>query len=250
MTNGKDEGATGPLAGNGEPGLLNDGEKGRPGAGRFLNPSAPQADSAERSKGKVGRQEAAKAALTAAIRQDLQANPPDRSYDAGARAFNLMQELDSSTRAHVLLGVIASMYQQRGDQIVRKKLESEPRQGWLSLPEYAHVPQVLKVEAGFVPTDDASPEQYAESLEEAEARLRAWLLPRVSAENLKLQRQKIREMKKARRGAALQYAGAPEMSIGQAMALHLANLESPRAKRDRKGGKARQRLQRRINDLG
>jgi hypothetical protein len=187
----------------------------------------------------------AKATVTDAIKKDLRDNPPGRLYDPGARAFNLMQELDPSTQAHVLLGVIAGMYQQQGDQVVRKKMESEPRQGWLAMSEYAHVPQVLKVKAGFVSTDDASPEQYTESLEGAEARLRAWLLPRVSADNLRLQRQKIREMKKARRGAALQYAGAPEMSIGQAMALHLANLESPRAKHYRaiasKGGKAKNR---------
>jgi hypothetical protein len=113
-------------------------------------------------------------------------------------------------------------------------MESNPRQGWLALPQYAHVPQVLKVEAGFVPTDEASPEQYTESLEEAETQLRDWLQPRISEENLKAHRRKIREMKKARAGAARQYAGAPEMTMGQAMALHLANLETAATQQRRK----------------
>jgi hypothetical protein len=209
-----------------------------------LKTTVPQPETEPRP---LTREEAALKHIKGLIKADLKKNPPDRDFDPAVRAYNLIDEARESdpewagAQAQVFWGMLTRMYEQNGDRIVRKKFESDPRQGWLALPEYAHVPQVLKVEDGFLPVNEAMPEQFDESLEGAEALLRGWLYVRIKPERLKLQRAKIREMRKARRNAARQYAGAEGMTMGDAMTLHLATLETPKVKRWSKGGKAKNR---------
>lgn len=190
------------------------------------------------------REEAAWAVIDAAIKKDLEANPPDASTDPAYRAYNLIQELMATdmagwltTQAQIIWGLITARYQRKADRRIRKKFESDPRQGWLALPDFAHVPQVLKVETGYVPTNEAALEQYDESLEDLVALRRGYLTPRITDENLRLLNLRIREMKKARRGAARQLAGAPEMKMGEAMALYVATLGTEATKQRRKAAK-------------
>lgn len=117
----------------------------------------------------------------------------------------------------------------------------DPRQGLLAFPEYSRVPQLIEVEGGFVDLNEATLEQYRESTAALSARIRSYAYPRRSDAMLKRDREQLAQRRRLDKGVTPLMAGAPEMKMGPAIQMHLASLETPKAKRNRKGGKARQR---------
>ena len=125
--------------------------------------------------------------------------------------------------------------------LLRRPLAADPRQGWLALPEYQHVPPEVAHE---------TMEQLGTRIANLEKRISSYDYPRRSLEKKKADLAELRELKRIRRQITRPVAGAPEMSIDAAMEIRARYEETPRAKRDRKGGKARQSLPRKINNLG
>jgi hypothetical protein len=111
---------------------------------------------------------------------------------------------------------------------------TDPRQAWLALPEYEHIPQFIKLEDGLlVRVTDASLKQFRESETELRNRIKSYDYPRRSKEKLKRDKQVLREMRNADRNAAGYFVGDEAMKMGRAMELHKAHLSTEATKQRR-----------------
>jgi len=148
-------------------------------------------------------------------------------------ASSLIDTLQPGQWREMALHSIASTVHRRFQRLVDK---TDERQGWLP-----GVPQFIKVTDGVLANDDATLEQYRESEAELAARIKSYDYPRRSPEKLKRDKRTLAAMRKQDRRFAPFMAGEPEMRMGRARELYQASLETPRALRDRKGGKAKNR---------
>ena len=136
---------------------------------------------------------------------------------------------------YVLVGSAATLERQLQRQV--EQPDPDPRQGWLALPEYQHVPQLIEAEAGFVDVNEATLEQYRESETKLAARIHSYDYPRRAPKSLKRDKQALAQMRKVDKRVSPLMAGNPEMKMGRAIEIYL---ESPSIRQRQKAGKARQ----------
>jgi hypothetical protein len=138
----------------------------------------------------------------------------------------------AAMRDELVLALITATAQRR--MTARAFRTTDSRQGWLELPEYARIPQLLEIGAGFLDVNEATLEQYRESEAELRARIRSYHYPRRSEEKLKRDKETLAQMRKLDKSVSPLMAGAPEMKMGLAIQTHLANLETPATQQRRK----------------
>jgi len=120
-----------------------------------------------------------------------------------------------TVRDELVLGIVTVAAQRR---ITRTIASSDPRQGWLALPEYEHVPQLIEVGGGFMDVNEVTLEQYRESEAQLRLRIRSYGYPRRSEEKLKRDRQALAQMRRLERSVAPLMAGDPLMKMRDAIA--------------------------------
>lgn len=128
--------------------------------------------------------------------------------------------------------------------ITRRIRRTDPRQGWLALPEYERIPQLLEIEGEFLDVNEATLEQYRESAEQLAARIRSYKFPRRAEKKLKRDKETLKQMRTLDRQVAPLMAGDPQMRLRDGIAaferLGGRTVES-RKTRASKGGKAKNR---------
>jgi hypothetical protein len=147
------------------------------------------------------------------------------------------------------LTAVTGMVRRRIERTVRA---TDTRHGWLDFPEYSAIPALIQVSPGTViDLNEATLDQYRASEGELRHKIKSYDYPRRAREKLRRDRQSYTQMRRLERRVVPYFIGAPrDMRMGQAVGLYLGSLETPRAQRDRKGGKARHRLQPGIKRLG
>jgi hypothetical protein len=80
-------------------------------------------------------------------------------------------------------------------------------------------------------------DRYRARITALERRIRSYNYERRSPERLKEDKRELREMKRLEPKLAPYFAGAPDMTVDRATELYAASLETPTARRNRKGGK-------------
>ncbi|HYP08411.1 MAG TPA: hypothetical protein VER03_19410 [Bryobacteraceae bacterium] len=122
---------------------------------------------------------------------------------------------------------------------------TDARQQALPLEGFEHVPQFIELDGAWVNLRSATLEQYRRYRTSFEAKLSSYNYARRSEARMKRDKETLREMLRLDRKLAPYFAGNPDMTIGQATELHLADLNTPKAEHNRtiakSGGSAKRR---------
>ena len=148
----------------------------------------------------------------------------------------------AAMRDELVLALITATAQRR--MTARAFRTGDPRQGWLELPEYARIPQLLEIGEGFLNVNEATLDQYRESEAELRDRIRSYNYPRRSQEKLKRDKETLAQMRKLDKRVSPLMAGAPEMKIRDGIAafeLLGGRTVASRKSRASKGGIAKSR---------
>lgn len=113
---------------------------------------------------------------------------------------------------------------------LRRKRPEDPRQGWLGLPEYEHIP---------VAVADDSLEELRARIVQMERRIKQYDYMRRALEKRKGDERQLRDMKRLEKTVAPYFVGHPKMTVSRAVLAHQEYLQSPVAKRNRKGAQRR-----------
>jgi hypothetical protein len=210
--------------------------------------SAPEGNSAERSTGPLGRQEALQAALDSAIAEELARNPPAGTYDPALCASSVIKDLTekdpkqwASIQALINLQFITDRAQRQLRRNIKAEAKSDARQGILALPEFHLVSPWVKVEGVVTPLKQVTVEQHRESVKERASRIKTMAYPRWSKERTAQEKAALKQERSLDRKVAPLTAGDGEMAMGQGMELLQEQRDKPatkqRAKAAKQGGK-------------
>jgi hypothetical protein len=97
---------------------------------------------------------------------------------------------------------------------------SDDRQGWLALPEFEHVPQLIRVGNRWLDLNRATLDQFRAYCRQFEARIKAYDYPRRAKDQSKFDRQALAQMRRLDRIAAPLMTNAPDMTMGAALAAY------------------------------
>lgn len=154
--------------------------------------------------------------------------PHDLKYTrfAGRLAFDWPDIRDT-----LALERVANMLARR----IRRAAMPDDGQLWLALPEYDHIPQIVTFGSRVLDLNEATLEQYREYRDALKASLKR------AGTKAKQHRETLAQVKRLERDVAQYFAGNDAMTIGLAIQLHHASLETPKVKRWSAGGKAKNR---------
>jgi hypothetical protein len=103
----------------------------------------------------------------------------------------------------------------------------DARQGWLDLPKFEHIPEMLEMRGGvFKRTLEMPLDEYRDCLAVLEERLDSYKPARRSVVKEKEDRRVVREMRGLVRELAPYFAKDVGMTVGRAVELRKAGLES------------------------
>lgn len=118
---------------------------------------------------------------------------------------------------------------------LRRPRAADERQGWLALPEYQHVPVEVATE---------TLEQLRARIATAHRRLASYEYSRCKPEKIEAAKLAIEEMERLEKRLTRRFAGDPALTVDGAMAAYERLRQTTRARRNQKGGKARQTIHR------
>jgi hypothetical protein len=110
---------------------------------------------------------------------------------------------------------------------------SNPRQPWLPLPEFEHIPQFVQLDGGALDLKHATLEQYRACTKILEKKIREYAYSRRADEQLERDKLELRERRRLEPHIAPYFAGDPTMTVGKATALYAASLQTPSAEHSR-----------------
>ncbi len=128
--------------------------------------------------------------------------------------------------AWLLVHLIAAV--DRARQRVAPK--ADPRQAWLDLPEFQHIPAVVQSD---------TLEQYRERIKAFERRIHSYALPRRSTKAAKADKRELREMQRLESKIAPLCVNDPAMTVGQAVEAYRKQLAKPMVQQRKKAIKSR-----------
>ena len=193
---------------------------------------AAQGNRAKGGEGKMGRQEAAKEALVAAIDEELQQNPPGEAYDPAYSTFGIMQRLAQvdrwpAIREQLVFEAINGMVQRRLDRNIKAEAKVDARQGLLALPGFERVSPWVKIEGIVVPLKKVTLEQHRGAVKDRAKLIKRQAYPRWSDDRMKREKEILAQERKLDRKVAPLTAGDKQMELGPVMELYQASLETP-----------------------
>jgi len=181
------------------------------------------------------------AAIDEAVRSLAARGTPFTSTDVACRVtLGLAIENPgrvAALRDQITLESVAATSQ----RAMRRAVEKAPdeRQGWLALPEYEHVPKLIKAGDAWIDVNRSSLEQYRAAIVELAVRIDSYDYARRAEGKRKKDRKTLTQMRHQERNMAGYFAGDPGMTVGRAMELYQASLKTPAMARWSKGGKAK-----------
>lgn len=132
-------------------------------------------------------------------------------------------QLDQEARGRIVRGYVAAVH-----RILDHHRPADPRQGWLALPEYEHIP---------VAAAGDSLQGLRSRIARLEKRIKNYDYARRSPEKLKADKQELRALKRLEVKVVPYFAGAPTLTLDEAVPLLQANLESRVSVRNRRQAK-------------
>jgi hypothetical protein len=130
------------------------------------------------------------------------------------------RQLDASMCDRIVILYVAKVARQLRD----RRRDTDPRQGWLALPEYENIPSECA---------DESLVQLKARIAQLERRIHDYDYARRAAEGLKRDKQQLRDLKKLEARITPFFAGDPSITVTRAVLLYQESLESP-ARKQRK----------------
>jgi hypothetical protein len=142
----------------------------------------------------------------------------DALQNAGLNTPDVESAVARGLKETVRDWIVVSYVAKIARQLRSRRHKANPRQGWLALPEYQHVP---------VECADDSLEELRGRIARLKKRIRGYGYVRRELNNLKADKLELRDLEKLEKAVTPYFVGTPGMTVTRAVLLHEEYLKTP-----------------------